>query len=78
MPESMIQSIKNKILAAQASQIFAAILILGLTSHALFYRLHSSDELERLEYAAQINGHYLDAYLTQKQGTLERLSARSK
>jgi hypothetical protein len=78
MPESMIQSIKNKILAAQASQIFAAILILGVTSHALFYELHSSDELERLEYVAQANGHYLDTYLTQKQGILERIALSDK
>ncbi len=74
MPDSMIQSIKNKILAALASQIFAAIVILGLTSYTLMYELQSADELDRLDYVAQVNGHYLDTYLAQKQGVLERIA----
>lgn len=70
----MTQSIKNKILAAQASQIFSAILVLGFSAYTLINELHDTERFEHLQQIAQYNSRNLETFLAHKQGIIERIA----
>jgi signal transduction histidine kinase len=70
----MTQSIKNKILAAQVSQILAAVLILGFSGYVLIDELHDSERLEHLQQATQYNCRTMETFLAHKQGIVERIA----
>lgn len=70
----MTRSIKSKILAAQVSQILAAVLILGFSAYILIDELHDSERLEHLQQITQYNCRTMETFLTHKQGIIERIA----
>ncbi|MCP4450656.1 MAG: HAMP domain-containing protein, partial [Planctomycetes bacterium] len=70
----MDRSIRSKILAAQVSQVFAAILILGFSAYALINELHDKERLDHLHQVAQYNGRNMETFLAHKQGIMERIA----
>ncbi len=70
----MDRSIRSKILAAQVSQIFAAILILGFSAYALINELHNTERLDHLQQTAKYNSRNMETFLAQKQGIIERIA----